>query len=230
MSTPEPHVDLAGLVGAELPNAEVTRAREHLAGCEECRHELADVVAGHALLSRSAVTLAADAAPRRVRTTQLEEGLPPLQDPAGPPRWGLPLLVLAATLVLVAGLGAVWWRSGGDVPAPPAAVERSATLEPVEGDGTGTVSMRSVPGEPSHMVIETSGLPEPRDGQYYYAWLLDPETDKMLPLGQVWPDGASAFDVDDSLIGSYSTVDVSLEQDDGDPQHSPISVLRASYA
>ena len=62
------------------------------------------------------------------------------------------------------------------------------------------------------------------------AWLLDPTTNKMLPLGQVGPSGTASFEVSDHLLAAYSAVDVSLEEDDGDPQHSPTSVLRATYA
>ena len=229
MSGSDEHVDLAGLVGAELSNAEVTRAREHLEGCDQCRHELADVVAGHALLARSTSTLSAEAGPRRSRPAAEADALPPLQRPTRRIA-RLPLLAAAAALVVAAALAGVLWSADDDEPAPPPVAERSATLRPVEGDGTGTVSMTSVSGKPAHMVIETSGLPRLDQGEFYYAWLLDPETNKMLPLGQVWPDGSSTFDVDESLIGSYSAIDVSLEQDDGDPQHSPISVLRASYA
>ncbi len=80
------------------------------------------------------------------------------------------------------------------------------------------------------MTISTHDLPTARDGQFYYAWLLDPDTDKMLPLGQVGPSGSASFEVSDRLLAAYTAVDVSLEDDDGDPQHSPTSVLRAQYA
>jgi hypothetical protein len=80
------------------------------------------------------------------------------------------------------------------------------------------------------MTISTHDLPAARDGQFYYAWLLDPTTNKMLPLGQVGPSGTASFEVSDRLLAAYAAVDVSLEDDDGDPQHSPTSVLRASYA
>jgi anti-sigma-K factor RskA len=80
------------------------------------------------------------------------------------------------------------------------------------------------------MTINTHDLPATHDGQFYYAWLLDPTTNKMLPLGQVGPSGTASFEVSDHLLAAYSAVDVSLEDDDGDPQHSPTSVLRATYA
>ncbi len=230
MTRHDEHVDLVGLVGSQLSNAEVAAAHAHLQDCNECRQELSEVVAGHALLSRSAATLTAGPAPRRARTTPVEEPLPPMQRPSRAHRARKPVVAALAAVALVAVFFGVSNALDQDQPAPPQAQERSATLEPVEGDGAGTVSMTSRPGEPEHMVIKTSGLPVPETGQFYYAWLLDPATNKMLPLGQVWPDGSTSFDLDAALIAAYSAIDVSLEEDDGDPEHSPVSVLRATYA
>ena len=81
----------------------------------------------------------------------------------------------------------------------------------------------------TEMTITTRDLPRAHRGQFYEAWLLDPATRKMLPLGELGPSGQASFEVDDRLLGRYSAVDVSLEADDGDPQHSVTSVLRASY-
>ncbi|MET1007427.1 MAG: hypothetical protein ABWX96_17890 [Propionibacteriaceae bacterium] len=44
------------------------------------------------------------------------------------------------------------------------------------------------------------------------------------------PNGTASFEVSATLLTAYSAVDVSLEDDDGNPQHSPTSVLRATYA
>ena len=60
--------------------------------------------------------------------------------------------------------------------------------------------------------------------------VLDPATQKMLPLGVVGPSGTASFTLPASLLGRYGTVDVSLEKDDGDPGHSVRSVLQGSYA
>jgi hypothetical protein len=79
------------------------------------------------------------------------------------------------------------------------------------------------------MTIQVTGLPTPDDDSYYYAWLLDPGTQKMLPLGQVGPGGSASFDLDDVLVTAYSAIDISLEHDDGDPAHSVTSVLRGGY-
>ena len=44
------------------------------------------------------------------------------------------------------------------------------------------------------------------------------------------PSGVASFEVPGSLLLRYAAVDVSLEDDDGDPGHSVTSVLRGSYA
>jgi hypothetical protein len=52
----------------------------------------------------------------------------------------------------------------------------------------------------------------------------------MLPLGVVAVDAASTFEVENALVDRYSAIDISLQADDGNPVHSPVSVLRATYA
>ncbi len=225
MTAPDEHVDLVGLVRGELDTAYVALARLHLDGCGECRAELVDVVAGHALLGRTAMTLDAGARPPRQRT---DETLPELPSPRA--RWArVPVLVAAACLALVAILVGVLRPGDDPETTPPVAEAVSATLEPLGATGGGSVEMTGVEGESTRMVFEVHDLPALSDGQFYYAWLLDPATNKMLPLGQVGTSSDASFDVPDGLVDAYSAIDVSLEDDDGDPQHSPTSVLRASY-
>ena len=81
----------------------------------------------------------------------------------------------------------------------------------------------------AQMTVRTTGLPTASDGDFYYVWLLDPATNKMLPLGLVAPGGTATFRIDADLVAAYSAVDVSLEADDGDPEHSVTSVLRGAY-
>ena len=221
----EEHPDLTALLRGRLDNAAATATGDHLARCEECRTALAQAAVGHAVLVRTADALAAPAA----RPQPQDGPLPPL---APLPRRGgrVVLLALVAAAVVVAGLlvGLRPWQN--DEPAAPVvAAERSAPLEPLAGSGSGVVSMTDG-GVETRMVIETHDLPTLEDGQFYYAWLLDPATNKMLPLGQVGTSAPASFDVAADLLAAYSAVDVSLEVDDGDPQHSPTSVLRASYA
>ncbi len=81
----------------------------------------------------------------------------------------------------------------------------------------------------TRMTVVVHDLPPAASGEFYYAWLLDPATNKMLALGLVDAEHGATFDVDDALVAAYSSVDVSLEDDDGDPGHSVTSVLRGSY-
>ena len=94
--------------------------------------------------------------------------------------------------------------------------------------GDGSVRMREHDGT-TRMTVSVHDLPRAQVGQFYYAWLLDPASNKMLALGLVDADAGATFDVDDALVASYSAVDVSLEADDGDPAHSVTSVLRGTY-
>jgi hypothetical protein len=112
--------------------------------------------------------------------------------------------------------------------AGPAAEIASVPLRPVTGSAAGRVTM-SGPAAETEMTISTHDLPAPGAGHFYYAWLLDPATNKMLPLGQVSPTTTAHFEVPSDLLTRYHAVDISLQADDGDPAHSDTSVLRATY-
>ena len=141
--------------------------------------------------------------------------------------------VAAAVLAVVAAAAAAATLGNrGEEPDPAVASEQTATLEPVEPGAvapSGRVSMATDTDLVTRMRVDTADLPRPPRGGFYYVWLFDPATNKMLPLGQVVPGHRASFDVPASLVAAYSAVDVSLESDDGDPGHSVTSVLRASY-
>jgi hypothetical protein len=225
--------DLPGLLGGELRSHEVHALHAHLAGCPRCRAELVEQAVGHSLLAAAA------------RTGRDRTPAPLPQPPAHPvPAVGvhdrrrrLAVAGAAAAAVLVAGGVAVGaWTAGREPGAttPPdttVASGRQADLRPVGPlPGRGVVTMAGAPGRTAEMTLETRALPRPEAGSYYYAWLLDPETQKMLPIGQVQAEGRTTFRLPLGLLGRYTAIDVSLETDDGDPGHSPTSVLRARYA
>ncbi|MGB0101110.1 MAG: anti-sigma factor [Nocardioides sp.] len=223
------HPELLTLLRGELSNAAATEAGHHLQGCDPCRAELADLAVGNALLMRAHRTLSG----ARAEPTAPVDDLPPLR------RRGVvrPRLLLVAAAVMVVGLGAAGVAmslldGSTDASSPPASYA-SADLAPVDeaaaGAAIGRVQMAARGDHLTELTIQAPDLPVAGDGRYYYAWLLDPETDKMLPLGQIGPGGTGAFELDDALIAEYSAVDVSLEDDDGDPGHSVTSVLRGSY-
>ena len=224
------HLDLFALLRGELTNREATAAGAHLADCDECRAELAELAVGNALLSRAVRTTLGSggtAAPLPV--------VPPLQTMTlrrRHPR-AVALLAAAAAVVVGVGLGAAGTSLLGgssEEDAPARTAYASVPLDAVEGQAAGVARMVEEGGRPTQMTVDAPDLPGAGSGHFYYAWLLDPDTNKMLPLGQIGPSGTASFDLDDALLDSYSAIDVSLEDDDGDPGHSVTSVLRGSYA
>ncbi|MEI5674424.1 MULTISPECIES: anti-sigma factor [Nocardioides] len=207
------HPDLLALLRAELSNHDAATTGDHLDACAQCREDLAELATAHAMLARSGRTLGVVPAADELR-------------PAPAPRRSRrgPLLLAAAAVAVAATAGTTYGVLHDDEePAPAVAV-----LDPVEGTATGRVEM--TPGDGgTRMTITTHDLPAAGSGRFYQAWLLDPATNKMLALGQLGPRGTASFEIDDALLGSYGAIDVSLEDDDGDPQHSVTSVLRASY-
>lgn len=231
MTTPPTHPDLLALLRGELSNAEVLDTADHLDRCEQCRYDLTLTATGHALVTSSARTLGSPVQPDD------ELVLPPVPDVARLRRqrrraWVAKGLVAAtAAAVVWSGGYLVGGRDDRDpVATPSPGPARSVVLTPVEGSASGRVTMSDEGTAAAVMRIETDDLRPARPGQFYYAWLLDPVTNKMLPLGQVGPGGTASFEVSQALLAAYSAVDVSLETDDGDPGHSPRSVLRAVYA
>ncbi len=244
------HPDVSGLLLGELRTAEVVAAAAHLDQCPACRHELVDMAAGHALLRTTARTLGPEqtdlpAAPQVPRGPVVLDRLPF----PGPPARTARLLLAVAAAVLVAGAGvALGSRLAPDAPAatvadagPPAdAPQQTAVLRPVTTEGTGgmratgamTMSTEdtAAAGSVTWLAVDAQHLPRTADGDFYYVWLMDPSTQKLLPLGQLDPAGTSTFELPSRLVGRYTSLDVSLEQDDGEPAHSNTSVLRATYA
>lgn len=217
------HPDLLALLRGELANRAAVEAGDHLDACADCREDLAQLATAHAMLSRSARTLGEPGPTRR----PADQVLPPL--PHLRPRHGRSFALLAAAAVVAVIAGTVVIGTRADDTAGTVRDQVTATLDPVDGTAGGRLSMTARGPASTEMTIATSDLPRARGHQFYEAWLLDPATQKMLPLGAIGPSGRASFEVDDRLLGRYSTVDVSLEADDGDPQHSVTSVLRASY-
>jgi hypothetical protein len=223
--------DLVALLRGELDRSEVLAVDAHLAGCGACRDELAEVATAHAVLSRASRTEIGELGTAGASDA---DGLPPLPSPRRrrlPRVVGITAAAAVAGIVAGAGLSAVLTDEDdrGVAPSPYA----TAPLVPVDSRltvGSGHVDMVAEARARTSLTVVADRLPTARGGRFYYAWLLDPRTDKMLPLGQLGPSGSATFELDDTLLSEYAAVDVSLEDDDGDPAHSATSVLRGRYA
>jgi anti-sigma factor RsiW len=243
--------ELVALLRGELDRERTTEVAEHLRGCDDCRLELVDVAEVHGSLTAAARLLraaqphaGADGGPAASRLIERRTGaahrapsLPPLRVPASRPGRARVLSVVAACAAAVLVVGGVAFgldtlrdRRAPTPAQPSTAAGRSVDLRPLAGSGPGAgrVTMAAVTGASTEMTISV-GLDPAGSGRFYYAWLLDPKTNKMLPLGVVSTGGKTHFDVSADLVKRYHTVDISLEDDDGDPVHSATSVLRAAY-
>lgn len=224
--------ELTGLVRGELSREELSATVERLRSSDDARLALVETVAAHSALTAAARTVRA--AMRTPATTAAEPPLPPLDLPrrAGRrPRWVA--AAVAAAVVLGAGVGTVTgWRWISGPPARPPAAVRSVTLQPVSAaaaSGEVTMADEAATAARTRMQITTAGLAPAGPGRFYYAWLFDPQTNKMLPLGLVSAGSANQFEVSDDIVARYHAIDISLQDDNGDPRHSATSVLRATY-
>jgi Anti-sigma-K factor rskA len=136
-----------------------------------------------------------------------------------------PLLLAAAAAVAGAVIGAgavaVLDRTGDDGDAV-----TTVALDPLadnEASGSAEVVVRE---DGSRIVQVDLDAPALDDDAYYEIWLIDPDVVGMVPLGIVSP-GTQSFEVPEGLdLDAFPIVDVSVEQLDGDPLHSGVSVCR----
>ena len=146
----------------------------------------------------------------------------------------------AAAVSLVAGAGGAALVASGSNTHPSGSsgstavasghVVAEAALTPIDAPTTVTGSIKAVAvGSTRTLMVDTSNLVAPGHQHFYEVWLLNPSTQKMLPMGVLSPSGSGTYSVGASIMAGYSAVDISLQANDGNPAHSSTSVLRAIY-
>jgi hypothetical protein len=130
--------------------------------------------------------------------------------------------VLAAAVASVAAVLATLGLTGGDGLGDPvlrgaltgSAVEGSAALyKPDERDGT--------------VVVDLDRVPDPPQRHYYEIWIERPDGIR-LPIGTFTPeDGKAHLELRLPTPGRYVSIDISVEEDDGPPEHSGESLATA---
>lgn len=173
------------------------------------------------------------------------EGPPTANFPTGPPqteaesnvvslddrraRWGRPaaLVTLAAAVVLLLAVPVgLSLRSDTDTE-----IVAAAELTLLDGQSGQAVSAEilSVDGD---LVLEVDAPTTVQEGEFLELWLLevsDAGVEGLESLGRV--NGSGRYDVPDDVdLDRFSVVDISLELDDGNPDHSGISVVRGELA
>ena len=145
-----------------------------------------------------------------------------------PRRW----FRLAGGLVagcLIFGVGLfVGTRFGDSGTATPADTETLSlvSLGSAPSGATGQVKLASSTEDP--VTLDVSGLEPTGNGEFYELWLLG-ENDELVALGsfRVHDDGGSEVKVPLPVNPSdYKYFDVSIQEENGDPNHSGRSVLR----
>ena len=209
--------DIPGLLSGELTRTEMSAVANHLRSCEECREVLVDLAIAHGSLKtvRRHLTMS-ETAPETP-----ERPLPTLVLERKAPKW----ILRSAAVVLVVGLAVAGLSFSGRAPAAPVAATAQLASLDAPPASEGKVVVRATTGG-LDMSVATSGLPKISANQYYEVWLLNPKTNKMLPVGMLKPNGVGDFTFSKQLMNDFSAVDVSLQANDGVAAHSAISMLR----
>jgi hypothetical protein len=92
--------------------------------------------------------------------------------------------------------------------------------------GRGTIRSALVDGT---VVVDLDRVPDPPSEHYYELWIVGPGG-RSLPIGAFTPeDGEAHFEVRLPTPGRYLSVDISIEEVDGPPQHSGRSIATARF-
>lgn len=225
--------DLPGLFLGELTGAETARVRGHLSSCELCRDELVSMALASGALVGAARHIGGateessgapgwDEKPSSVRRdTPRRNRQPPGGHHALVRAGGM---VLAVLLGLASGF--LLSRTAFAAHGPTGPVVASGRLRGVDAPAAAGAAEVLAAGPARVVHVRAEHLPALRPGQFYEVWLLDPRTDKMLPLGVLPPSGRAAFAIPAALTQGYSALNVSLQKDNGDPAHSATSELQ----
>jgi anti-sigma-K factor RskA len=140
-----------------------------------------------------------------------------------------PGLALAASVLLV-GVGVVGGVlvTGGDEDAPSGEVVALDRFGEGPQGASGTATVARIEGTPE-VTIDTSGLKPSAPGTNYEVWMIRDEQ-RMVSLGtfKVGDEGRAVVTLPVTVDpDEYPVMDVSIEPQDGKPQHSGRSVLRS---
>jgi anti-sigma-K factor RskA len=139
----------------------------------------------------------------------------------------LPAAALAAVLLAVGVAGGLLIDGGGGSGGPEAGTT-DLVLTRIDNGPSGAHGDVLVAGDQRRAKVDVSGLDPSGSDHFYELWLLD-EDGRMIALGafQVGADGRAEVELPVPVTPSqYRYFDVSLQEDNGDPTHSGVSVLR----
>lgn len=199
----------------------------HLLTCDECRREWEDLcrVVDRARQAENDELLAPPAHIWAAIAEEISEPSVVTGLPARPSRRWAPWIAVAATVGLLFGGIAGVTLTRSSAPAP--AIVASTPLSPLdEYTASGNATVEVVDGT-EQLAVDVRGLPA-TDG-YFEVWLLAPDASSMIAVGTLGAGQTSSFPLPPGVsLADYPVVDISVEDYDGDPTHSAISVARGT--
>ncbi|MFC4612902.1 anti-sigma factor domain-containing protein [Streptomyces maoxianensis] len=240
-TTADLHTATGAYVLHALPDDELRAFETHLAACEACRDEVAELQATAARLGR-AVALSPPGGMRdvvlgRVATTRQEFKL--LSGDGARRRTGrLPRLMLAASVAAAAAFGgvAVWQhQEAADArTAVRQAQEREASVADVlaapdtrlqTGElSDGSVATVAVSRSQDAAALVVSGLPELPTDKAYQAWFID-RGGNPVPAGLLGRDAGQQLTLLDRPVGEATAVALTVEPAGGSPQPTTVPLV-----
>ncbi|MFH8572680.1 anti-sigma factor [Streptomyces sp. NPDC017993] len=237
--TEDPHLAVGAYVLHALPPSEEAAFENHLAGCEACAQERADLAATAARLA-AAEPVAPPAALRQrvletIATTRQEHH----SRRAAPSRHRGMKLVLAACLAAAAALGGITvWQTqeAGDARARMAEVESQASgLTDVLSAPDATIRTQQLPDGATAGVVASRtqrqaaliavGLPPLTNSQVYEIWYA--EAGKMRPAGLLPGSGGRQTHLLAGQLDGATAVGITVEPAGGSeqPTTSPLGLI-----
>lgn len=225
---PHPHPDLGGYVLGALEPAERADFEEHLAGCERCQAEVAELRGLPELLEQA--TPPVEVPPSlRERTFAAVERAAAQQRRRR--RWRLALTAAAACLVLVVAFAGGYMLSQVGPFADRGRVIEFALAAPDGGAARATAKVRQV-GDGLAITMEVSGLAPNPPGSVYECWYVGPgdslERPNRVSAGTftVGADGRASLRMHSAAdLQRYPAMGVTLERDRGNPARTGDKVL-----
>jgi anti-sigma-K factor RskA len=225
---PHPHPDLGGYVLGALEPAERADFEEHLAGCERCQAEVAELRGLPALLEQA--TPPVEVPPwLRERTFAAVERAAAHQRRRR--RLRLALTAAAACLVLVVAFAGGYTLSQVGPFADRGRVIAFALAAPDGGAARATAKVRQV-GDGLAITMEVSGLAPNPPGSVYECWYVGPGDSVARPnrvsagTFTVGADGRASLRMHSAAdLQRYPAMGVTLERDRGNPARTGDKVL-----
>ena len=225
---PHPHPDLGGYVLGALEPAERADFEEHLAGCERCQAEVAELRGLPELLEQAAPPVEVPPSLRERTFAAVERAAAQQRRRR---RLRLALTAVAACLVLVVAFVGGYTLSRVGPFADRGRVIEFALAAPDGGAARATAKVRQV-GDGLAITMEVSGLAPTPPGSVYECWYVGPgdslERPNRVSAGTftVGADGRASLRMHSAAdLQRYPAMGVTLERDRGNPARRGDKVL-----